>query len=102
MRCWPRGAGLTAARMTRLRRQRFRRAAGRGDAADGRRHRLVCGDSTGSLGAVEAARGGAKRHLMVTDPPYGVEHDPAWRDKAGAAATRRTGTVLNDDRARLG
>ena len=62
------------------------------------RHRLVCGDST-SLGAVEAALGGVKPHLMVTDPPYGVEYDPAWRNKAGAAATRRTGKVLNDDRA---
>ena len=37
--------------------------------------------------------------LMVTDPPYGVEYDPTWRNKAGAAATRRTGKVLNDDRA---
>jgi DNA modification methylase len=36
---------------------------------------------------------------MVTDPPYGVEYDPGWRNKAGAAATKRTGKVLNDDRA---
>ena len=36
---------------------------------------------------------------MVTDPPYGVEYDPSWRNKAGAASTRRTGKVLNDDRA---
>ena len=36
---------------------------------------------------------------MVSDPPYGVDYDPAWRNKAGAAATRRTGKVLNDDRA---
>ena len=36
---------------------------------------------------------------MVTDPPYGVDYDPAWRNKAGAAATRRTGKVLNDHRA---
>ena len=37
--------------------------------------------------------------LMVSDPPYGVEYDPSWRNKAGTAATRRTGKVLNDDRA---
>ena len=30
---------------------------------------------------------------------YGVDYDPAWRNKAGAAATKRTGKVLNDDRA---
>ena len=36
---------------------------------------------------------------MVSDPPYGVEYDPSWRNQAGAAATRRTGKVLNDDRA---
>jgi hypothetical protein len=36
---------------------------------------------------------------MVTDPPYGVGYDPAWRNAAGAAATRRTVKVLNDDRA---
>ena len=36
---------------------------------------------------------------MVSDPPYGVDYDPAWRNKAGVAATRRTGKVLNDDRA---
>ena len=35
--------------------------------------------------------------LMVTDPPYGVEYDPAWRNASGAAKTRRTGKVLNDD-----
>jgi DNA modification methylase len=36
---------------------------------------------------------------MVTDPPYGVAYDPAWRNAAGAAQTKRTGRVLNDDRA---
>ena len=37
--------------------------------------------------------------LMVTDPPYGVAYDPAWRNQTGAAQTKRTGKVLNDDRA---
>lgn len=37
--------------------------------------------------------------LMVTDPPYGVEYDPSWRNQAGETKTKRTGKVLNDDRA---
>ena len=37
---------------------------------------------------------------MVTDPPYGVEYDPAWREKAGVAASGTAkGKVLNDDKA---
>ncbi len=35
---------------------------------------------------------------MVTDQPYGVSYDPAWRNEAGVSATSRTGTVRNDDR----
>jgi DNA modification methylase len=36
---------------------------------------------------------------MVTDPPYGVNYDPSWREKLGAEAELATGKVLNDDRA---
>jgi DNA modification methylase len=61
-------------------------------------HRLLCGDATVATD-VERVLGSVKPLLMVTDPPYGVDYDPAWRNKAGAAATRRTGKVLNDDRA---
>ncbi|MBJ6372740.1 site-specific DNA-methyltransferase [Sedimentitalea arenosa] len=61
-------------------------------------HRLICGDST-SADVVGRLLGDVKPLLMVTDPPYGVEYDPGWRNQAGAAATRRTGKVLNDDRA---
>jgi DNA modification methylase len=62
------------------------------------RHRLLCGDAT-SAGDVARLLGGARPHLMITDPPYGVDYDPAWRNEAGVSATMRTGRVANDDRA---
>ena len=61
-------------------------------------HRLLCGDSTASAD-VGRLLGQVRPHLMVTDPPYGVEYDPSWRNDAGTSQTRRTGKVLNDDRA---
>ena len=61
-------------------------------------HRLICGDST-STDVVGRLLGSVKPLLMETDPPYGVEYDPSWRNQAGAAKTKRTGKVLNDDRA---
>ncbi|UWQ90420.1 site-specific DNA-methyltransferase [Rhodobacteraceae bacterium M382] len=61
-------------------------------------HRLLCGDATVATD-VERLFGLVKPLLMVTDPPYGVEYDPGWRNKAGASTTKRTGKVLNDDRA---
>ena len=61
-------------------------------------HRLICGDST-FADVVGRLLGDVRPLLMVTDPPYGVEYDPSWRNQAGAAKTKRTGKVLNDDRA---
>lgn len=61
-------------------------------------HRLLCGDATLATD-VELLLDGAVPHLMVSDPPYGVDYDPAWRNEAGVSATARTGRVSNDDRA---
>ncbi|MFL1464352.1 site-specific DNA-methyltransferase [Roseococcus sp. DSY-14] len=62
------------------------------------RHRLLCGDATSSAD-VTRLLAGAQPHLMVTDPPYGVNYDPSWRNDAGVSTTIRTGKVANDDRA---
>ena len=61
-------------------------------------HRLLCGSATDPAD-VGRLLGGVRPHLMATDPPYGVSYDPAWRARAGAGATKRTGKVMNDDRA---
>lgn len=63
-------------------------------------HRLMCGDSTVATD-VELLLGKVKPHLMVTDPPYGVEYDASWRDGSlgGPKGGRATGKVSNDDKA---
>lgn len=72
------------------------------------RHRIACGSST-DADTVAAVLAGVKPHLMVTDPPYGVEYEAGWRNVAMPAkndpsrlkdsAGRATGEVMNDDRA---
>jgi len=62
-------------------------------------HRIICGSSTDKK-TVQTVLAGEKPHLMVTDPPYGVEYDPGWREKAGVAGSDYAkGKVLNDDNA---
>jgi hypothetical protein len=69
------------------------------------KHRLVCGDCTDPL-VVGNALNGVKPHLMVTDPPYGVEYDAAWRGHVRTANGKRLslgvhakGKVENDGKA---
>ena len=65
------------------------------------RHRIICGDST-SADTVAALLGDVKPHLMVTDPPYGVEYDASFRNGIKRAdgsivGARAVGKVENDD-----
>jgi DNA modification methylase len=60
-------------------------------------HRILCGDATCAADVARLLEAAAPL-LMVTDPPYGVEYDPEWREQAGLGQPRQTGTVLNDDR----
>src|SRR5579871_5856597 len=45
-------------------------------------HRMLCGDATNPKD-VARLLGSAKPLLLVTDPPYGIELDSEWRDRAG-------------------
>jgi DNA modification methylase len=45
-------------------------------------HRIICSDAT-SPEAVARLLGPRKPLLRVTDPPYGIQLDSEWRDRAG-------------------
>jgi DNA modification methylase len=59
-------------------------------------HRIGCGDSRNTT-LVSAVLAGAMPQLMVTDPPYGVEYDPAWRHRRGVNNSARKGKIQNDE-----
>lgn len=61
-------------------------------------HRLICGDSTQS-DTVSKLLGPVKPHLMVTDPPYGVEYEADWRNAALAGKPRADGKIGGGGRA---
>lgn len=77
-----------------------------GDVWELEKHRLICGDCTDQA-IVEALLSGRTvgfktdgPNLMVTDPPYGVEYDPAWREGVDLGVGERSkGKVQNDNRA---
>ncbi|MFN3656814.1 MAG: site-specific DNA-methyltransferase [Pseudolabrys sp.] len=64
-------------------------------------HRLLCGDCTRAAD-VATVLGADKPLLMVTDPPYGVDYDPDWRNHAEelgwdqGTSERAVGRVTND------
>jgi DNA modification methylase len=65
-------------------------------------HRLMCGDATFQVDVV-ALMDGQTPTLMVTDPPYGVNYEPNWRNEAAAKgqlafAPSRVGKVTDDTR----
>lgn len=64
------------------------------------KHRVLCGDSC-SPEAVEMVLGGVKPGLMVTDPPYGVDYSPEWRNewrkKVGISESERIVRIEGDD-----
>ena len=59
-------------------------------------HRLICGDSTDKA-TVERLLEGATPRLMVTDPPFGVNYDPKWRNKLSKAKRRDDYMPAEDD-----
>jgi DNA modification methylase len=66
-------------------------------------HRLLCGDST-KADDVSKLNDGQTPSIMITDPPYGVQYDANWRNKAKRAdgtpiGASAIGKVENDQRA---
>jgi DNA modification methylase len=59
-------------------------------------HRIGCGDSTDAT-FVSVVMGDGLPNLMVTDPPYGVEYDPAWRHRRGFNKSDKKDKILNDE-----
>lgn len=62
------------------------------------RHRVLCGDST-KAADVGVLLGDARPRLTITDPPYGVNYEPEWRNEALRQASWKLGRVEHDSRA---
>jgi DNA modification methylase len=45
-------------------------------------HKIICGDCT-TPDVVARLLADAKPQVLITDPPYGIELDSEWRDRAG-------------------
>ena len=61
-------------------------------------HRISCFDSTNAE-ATSRLLAGKIPLLMITDPPYGVQLEPEWREEAGLnPRTVQSKKVANDDR----
>jgi DNA modification methylase len=62
-------------------------------------HRVLCGDATDRAATVRLLAGQKPPFIMATDPPYGVDLEPEWREEVGLnPRTRQGGKVSNDDR----
>lgn len=69
-------------------------------------HRLLCGDSTSEADVLRLWLEGVAPEqalIMVTDPPYGVDYHPEWRNAAFEAGLiggsgRKVGASTNDTR----
>ena len=59
-------------------------------------HRLLCGDATSEADVVRLLDG-AKPNLMVTDPPWGVNYDPQWRNPATNSNHELKGKKIEGD-----
>ena len=55
-------------------------------------HRLLCGDSTDGSSVLSLFVAGEEPLIMITDPPYGVNYYPEWRNEAGRQGLAKFGT----------
>ena len=58
-------------------------------------HRILCGNST-EKNSTDLVLNHNIPILMVTDPPYGVNYSPEWREKFRMSKNASLGKVLND------
>ena len=61
-------------------------------------HILVCGDSTIVRNIEKLFNFSTSPVILLTDPPYGVNYDPSWREGSDLGIGKRSkGKVANDD-----